>query len=429
MSMGVVALILFAIFIAFLILGVPIGFSLGLSGIIGLIFLDQSFLMFSQTLITGIDNFALLSIPFFVLLGVVMEKAEMSRALVDLANELVGFIRGGMAVVTVLASMFFATVSGSGPATVAAIGSITIPDMTKRGYSKKFAVGVACSAGALGPILPPSIPFIIYGVTTGESIAKLFLGGMGAGIFLGLLLVIFSYLKAMREGVPLSGKQPSSRSVARAAWRAKEGIITPVVVLGGIYAGLYTPTEAGAIGSIYVIGVGFLKRTLTLSGFYNCIERTAKISAMIMFVLATAYLLAWVMAAGQIPQVAGKFIIEWAGNKLIFFVFVNILFLFIGSVLDTPAAIVILAPILSPIAVELGIDPIHLGTVIVVNFVVGYITPPFAINLFVAKGLTGMSMEECISASWPFFLVCVLGLVILTAFPGISLFFPKLFMG
>jgi tripartite ATP-independent transporter DctM subunit len=429
MSMGVLALILFAVFFAFLIVGVPIGFALGLAGIIGLIFMDQPFMMFSQTLITGIDNFALLSIPFFVLLGVVMERAEISRSLVDLADELVGFIRGGMAIVTVLASMFFATVSGSGPATVAAIGSITIPDMTKRGYSRRFAVGVASSAGALGPIIPPSIPFIIYGVTTGESIAKLFLGGMGAGILLGLLLMILSYWKARREGVPVSGKRPSLKSAAKATWRAKEALIAPIVVLGGIYAGLYTPTEAGAIGSIYVIGVGFFKRTLTIRSFCGCVEKSAKISAMIMFVLATAYLLAWVMSAGQIPQVAAALILEWANNKFLFFLFVNILFLFIGSVLDTPAAIVILAPILAPIAAKLGIDPIHFGTVVVVNFVVGYITPPFAINLFVAKGLTGMTMEECSVAIWPFIMVSVFGLILITVFPSVSLFFPKLFMG
>lgn len=429
MSMGVMALILFAIFFVLIILSVPIGFALGLAGIIGLIFLDQSFMMFSQTLIVGIDNFAYLAIPFFVLLGVVMESAEVSRALVDLADELVGFIRGGVAVVTILASMFFATVSGSGPATVAAIGSMTIPDMIKRGYSQRFAVGVATSAGALGPIIPPSIPFIIYGVTTGESIARLFLGGMGAGIFIGLLLMIFSYFKARHEKVPLSGKKPSLKSAAKAMWRAKEALIAPIVVLGGIYLGLYTPTEAGAIGSVYVILVGFWKRTLTVRSFCKCIERTAKISAMIMFVLATAYLFAWVLTAAQIPQVAAKFILEWADSKLAFFVFVNILFLFIGSVLDTPAAIVILAPILTPVAVNLGIDPIHFGVVVVVNFVIGYITPPFAINLIVAKGLTGMSMEECSIASFPFFLICVVALIVLSAVPGISLFFPKLFMG
>jgi len=429
MSIGLVAITLFSIFIALIVVGVPIGFSLGMSGIFGLVFMDQSFMMFPQTLITGIDNFALLAIPFFVLLGVVMERSEISKSLVDLADELLGFLRGGLAIGTVLASMLFATVSGSGPATVAAIGSITIPEMTKKGYSKRFSVGVATAAGALGPIIPPSIPFIIYGVTTEESIAKLFLGGMGAGVVFGLLLMILSFFKARLEGVPVSGKRPSLRSILRATWQAKMGLLAPIIVLGGIYAGIYTPTEAGAIGSIYVILVGFLKRTITLRGLYECFEKMAKTSAMIMFVIAVAYLLAWVLAAGRIPQIAAQAILEWANTKVLFWLFINILFLIIGSLLDTPAAIVILAPILAPIARKLGIDPIHFGTVVVVNFVIGYITPPFAYNLFVAKSLTGMSMEEVSLAAFPFLLICLLGLLLITAFPGISLFLPRLLMG
>jgi C4-dicarboxylate transporter DctM subunit len=429
MSMGLVSILLFAVFIALIVLGVPIGFSLGMSGILGLVFMDQSFMMFPQTLITGIDNFALLAIPFFILLGVVMEKSEISKSLVDLADELLGFLRGGLAIGTVLASMLFATVSGSGPATVAAIGSITIPEMTRRGYSKRFSVGVTSAAGALGPIIPPSIPFIIYGVATEESIAKLFLGGMGAGVVFGLLLMILSFFKAKLEGVPISGKRPSLRSILRATWQAKMALLAPIIVLGGIYAGIYTPTEAGAIGSIYVIVVGFFKRTLTLRVLYECFEKMAKTSAMIMFVIAVAYLLAWVLAAGRIPQIAAQAILEWANNKLLFWLFVNILFLVIGSLLDTPAAIVILAPILAPIARKLGIDPIHFGTVVVVNFVIGYITPPFAYNLFVAKSLTGMSMEEVSLAAFPFLLICLLGLVLITGFPGISMFLPRLLMG
>jgi C4-dicarboxylate transporter DctM subunit len=429
MSMGLVALVLSSIFIALIILGVPIGFSLGMAGIFGLVFMDQSFMMFPQTLITGIDNFALLAIPFFVLLGVVMERSEISKSLVDLADELLGFLRGGLAIGTVLASMLFATVSGSGPATVAAIGSISIPEMVQKGYSKRFSVGVASAAGALGPIIPPSIPFIIYGVATEESIARLFLGGMGAGIVFGLLLMILSFFKAKLEGVPISGKRPSLRSILQATWRAKMALLAPIIVLGGIYGGIYTPTEAGAIGSIYVILVGFCKRTITLRVLYECFEKMTRTSAMIMFVIAVAYLLAWVLAAGRIPQIAAHALLQWANSKFLFFLFVNVLFVIIGSLLDTPAAIVILAPILAPIARKMGIDPIHFGTVVVVNFVIGYITPPFAYNMFVAKSLTGMTMEEVSLAAFPFLLISLVGLVLITAFPGISLFLPRLLMG
>ena len=204
MSEGIVlALTLFGIFLGLLAWGLPIGFALGLSGIAGLIFIDKPFIMFSQNLIAGIENFSYLAIPFFVLLGVVMEKANISRSLVDCANEFVGFIRGGMAIVAIVASAIFAAISGSGPATVAAIGSITYPEMVKQGYSKRFAVGVVSAAGCLGPIIPPSISFIIYGVCTGESITKLFMGGMGAGLFLVLLLSVFAYGQAAYEKVPV----------------------------------------------------------------------------------------------------------------------------------------------------------------------------------------------------------------------------------
>jgi C4-dicarboxylate transporter DctM subunit len=430
MSEGVIlALTLFGIFLGLLVWGLPIGFALGLSGIVGLIFIDKPFIIFAQNLIAGIENFSYLAIPFFVLLGVVMEKAEISRSLVDFANEFVGSIRGGIAIVSVVASAIFAAISGSGPATVAAIGSITYPDMVKQGYSKRFSVGVVSAAGTLGPIIPPSISFIIYGVCTGESITKLFMGGMGAGLFLALLLAIFSYVKARLEKVPISGKRPSMKGVARAIWQAKGPLIAPIVVLGTIYAGICTPTEAGAIGSIYVIAIGVYKRTLTFRSFCECVISASKISAMIMFVLFTAYLLAWVISAAQVPQIITNSILSWCNTKFTFFIFVIFIFMIIGSLLDTPAAIVILAPILAPIAVKLGIDPIHFGVVLVLDFTIGYITPPIAVNLFVATGITKLSMEECVMGALPFFFILTLGLILIALVPDITLFFPKFLYG
>jgi len=330
----------------------------------------------------------------------------------------------------VLSSMLFATASGSGPATVAAIGSITIPEMTHKGYPKRFAVGVATSAGALGPIIPPSIPLIIFGVVAEESIVKLFLGGLGAGLLFAFLMMVVSYWKAKVEQVPLTRRRPSARSILKATWRAKAALAAPVIVLGGIYAGVFTPTEAGAIGSIYAIVVAvFFNRSINLRGLYECFEKTAKTSAMIMFVIAVAYLFAWLMAAGRVPQIAADAILKWANSPILFFLFVNVLFLFIGSVLDTPAAIVILVPILLPIAKNLGIDPIHFGTVVVVNFVIGYITAPFGYNLFVAKSITDMSMEEVTLSVVPFLLIALFGLGLITFIPQITLFFPRLLMG
>ena len=290
-----------------------------------------------------------------------------------------------------------------GPATVAAIGTVAIPEMIIKGYSNVLPRRSRQPGGILGPIIPPSIPFIIYGVVAEVSIAKLFLGGLGAGLLLAVLMMILSFIKAKIEKVPVSEGGPSLKGICRAMWRAKLALIAPAVVLGGIYTGVCTPTEAGGIGSIYVIIIGFaVTRTLTLKDLFECLEKTARTSAMIMFVIGTSYLLAWLMASWSIPDAGAQFIMGMSQNKNIFLIFVNVLFLIIGSLLDTPAAIVILAPILHPIALKLGIHPIHFGTIVVVNFVIGYITPPFAYNLFVAKSITGMSMDEVSVAVVPF---------------------------
>lgn len=430
MSAEIVALLLLFVFVGLIVIRVPIGFALGMSGILGLILMDQSFMMFPQTLISGINNFALMAIPFYVLLGVALEKTNISESLIKLADEVFGFLPGGMAVGTVISSMLFATASGSGPATVAAIGSITIPQMEKRGYSKRFAVGTSASAGALGPIIPPSIPLIIYGVVAEESIVRLFFAGLGAGILFAVLLCLVCMLKAKLEKVPLSEERPSLRRIAAAFWRAKVALAAPIIVLGGIYAGVFTPTEAGAIGSIYVILAGLMiTRSLSLRDLYDCFAKTASTSAMIMFVIAVAYLFAWLMSAARVPHLAAESMLAIASNKVVFLLLVNLLFLFIGSVLDTPAAIVIIVPILLPVAEQFSIHPIHFGTVVVVNFVIGYITAPFGYNLFVAKSITDMSMEEVTLSVIPFLAVALAGLGLITFIPEISLFFPSLFMG
>ena len=429
MGPGIITLILFSSFLIFVVIGVPIGFALGFSGLLGLVLMDVNFMMFSQTLITGINNFALLAVPLFIIFGAILEKSRISQSLIELADEMIGFISGGLAVGTIVSSMIFATASGSGPATVAAIGSITIPEMEKRGYSKSFSMGVAATAGALGPIIPPSIPFIIYGVVTEESILRLFLAGLGAGLLFAFLLIVYSIFRAIRENIPRAEKRPSLKRLGRATWNARYALGAPVIVLGGIYAGIFTPTEAGAIGCLYGLVVGFFfERTLNWQSFVECFQDGAKNSAMVMFVIASAGLISWLMAAGQIPTSTTEAVLSISGNKYIFLLLVNLLFLIIGSLLDTPAAIVIIAPILKPIAIQMGIDPIHLGAIIVVNFVIGYITAPFGYNLFVTKSITKRGMGEVSMAVMPFLLISLLGLLIITYIPQVTLFLPHLLM-
>ncbi|MCD6363629.1 MAG: TRAP transporter large permease [Synergistetes bacterium] len=427
MNVGIVLLVTLALLIA---LGLPIAFSIGISSIVALIMMGKALMVFPQFLVAGTDKFALLAIPFFILVGAIMEKSRISDALIELASKLVGFIVGGLAMVTVVASMFFAAVSGSGPATVAAIGSIMIPEMKRRGYSIDFAAGIAASAGALGPIIPPSIPMIVFGVIAQVSITKLFLTGVGAGLLLGGLLIITSFIKAKRENVPKFGRVPSGIEVLRALWNAKFALGAPLIILGGIYGGVFTPSEAGAIGCIYCMIVGFcITKELTLGKLMECLISTAKLSAIIMFIIANAAIFGWIMASARVPVAVSQFMLNLCqGSRVLFLILVNVLLLLVGAVMDTVAAQIILVPVLLPAAMKLGIDPIHFGCIVVVNLVIGYMTPPLGYNLYVAAPLSGLNLERTSKAVVPFLIASIIGLFLLSYIPSIPLFFPKLLM-
>lgn len=420
-------LLLLSLFIL-IVFSMPIGFAIGISSALTLVIsYHKPLLLIPQQLVVGTDKFALMAIPFFILIGVLMEKGKISQALIELATRLVGFITGGLSMVVVLASMLFAAISGSGPATVAAIGSITIPEMVKRGYSKKFATGIAASAGALGPIIPPSIPMIIYGVTAEVSITKLFLGGFGAGFLLGGILIIICYFKAKREKVPRSGSISSLKEVLFSLWEAKYALGAPIIVLGGIYGGIFTPTEAGAVGCVYTILVGFLfTKGLSFKKLKEALLKTAELSAIVMFIIANAALFGWLMASGRVPQMVSNFILSISSDKIILLLLINILLLIVGAIMDTVAAIIILVPALLPVAYQLGLDPIHFGIIVVVNLVIGYLTPPVGYNLYIAAPLSGLSFEETSKSVLIFLGGAIIGLLILTYIPAISLFFPRL---
>jgi len=424
MNPGILLIVSFFTLLAF---GIPIAFGIGLSSVFTLLFAyDKPLMLISQRLVTGTNKFALMAIPFFILVGILMRKSEISANLVDLASSLVGFIRGGLSMAVVLASMVFAAVSGSGPATVAAIGGITIPEMQKRGYSKEFSTGIATSAGALGPIIPPSIPMIIYGVTAEVSITKLFLGGIGAGLLLGAILMILSYFKARREGVPRIGHAPSGKEVFVKLWKAKWALGAPVIILGGIYGGIFTPTEAGAVGSAYVILAGFLTKGLNFKKLKDGLLESAELSAVVMFVIGNAFLFGWLITSIQIPQMVSNSILAITTNKIILLLLLNLLLLVVGALMDTVAAIIILVPVLMPIYYSVGVDPIHLGLIVVVNLVIGYLTPPVGYNLYVGASISGLSFEKTSKSVLIFLVGSLIGLALLTYIPAISLFFPGL---
>jgi len=423
-------LTLFIVFFFFLLLGTPLAICLGLSVIVTFWYHETMPLMaVAQKLYNGIDHFALMAIPFFILASNIMSTGGVSRRLIDACNAFVGHYSGGLAVASVLACMFFAAISGSSPSTVVAIGSIMIPAMIASGYGEKYSVGLLGSAGSLGILIPPSIPMIVYGVATEESVGKLFMAGVGPGIFMGSLFlitaIIVARVKKFKSGTPMPW--PDRMHALR---RAIPGLFMPVLVLGGIYGGIFTPTEAAAVAVVYSLLVGlFIYKDLTYWDLPKVFVRSAVTMAMVLFIITNAMLFAFILTTEGIPAAVAAWIVEHAVTPWVFLLFVNILLYFVGDFMEPSAAILILAPLFLPIVLKLGIDPIHFGIIMTVNMEIGMITPPVGLNLFVASGISGMSLWDVFKGAAPFMVIMLFGLVIITYVPIISLWIPKMIYG
>jgi C4-dicarboxylate transporter DctM subunit len=424
--------VLFLTLVVFLLLNVPVAVGLGLSATVTLIyanvFLDGTMplMLVPQKMVTAVDSFPLMAIPFFMIAGALMESGGISRRLVRVAQAMIGSMSGGLALVTIMASMFFAAISGSGPATVAAIGSLMIPAMVRQGYDHAFATATQASAGYIGVIIPPSIPMITYGVVTGSSIGTLFLAGFIPGIVVGLSLMTVAYLISRQRAY--SGSAPITFSeFFEALHDGFWAIMMPVIVLGGIYSGAFTPTEAANVAVVYGFIVSFfIHKELSLRKIPGMLRTAAVSSAMVMLLIATATAFGVILLRERIPDAIATFFVEMTQNPFLFLILVNVLLLFLGTFLETNAAIIIVAPILFPVAMQLGVDPIHFGIIFVINLAIGMITPPLGVNLFVACGLTKLKVEAVVSANWWYLLASVLVLFLLTYFPGITLFLPEL---
>ncbi|MFC1886759.1 TRAP transporter large permease [Thermodesulfobacteriota bacterium] len=425
-----IGITLFVAFFFFLLLGTPLAICLGLSVIVTFWWHETLPIMaVAQKLYNGLDHFPLMAIPFFVLASNIMSTGGVSRRLIDACNAFVGHYSGGLAVASILACMFFAAISGSSPSTVVAIGSIMIPAMVASGYGKKYSVGLLGSAGSLGILIPPSIPMIVYGVATEESVGKLFMAGVGPGLFMGglflLTAIIVAKVKKFKGGTPMpwSGR-------FRALWKAIPGLFMPVLVLGGIYGGVFTPTEAAAVAVVYSIIVGlFIYKDLTFRDLPRVFVRSAVTMSMVLFIITNAMLFAFILTTEGIPAAIAEFIVKHAVTPWLFLLFVNVLLYFVGDFMEPSSAILILAPLFLPIVLELGIDPIHFGIIMTVNMEIGMITPPVGLNLFVASGISGMSLWEVFKGAAPFMVIMLIGLLIITYVPIISLWFPKLLYG
>ena len=421
--------VLFGIFALLVILNVPIAASLGLSSIAAIMYSKSvPLIVVGQKLFASIDSFPLMAIPFFMIAGNLMERGGISKRLITFANTIIGSLSGGLALVTVLASMFFAAISGSSPATVAAIGSIMIPAMVRQGYSNEFATATQASAGFIGVIIPPSIPMVTFGVVTGTSIGSLFMAGFAPGVAFGLALMIVAYFVS-RKNRYMGEEKASLAEILKAFKESILALLMPIIILGGIYGGIFTPTEAANVAVMYGLLVGlFVYKELRWSDIPEILKSSAISSALVMLIIATASAFGLILTREAIPAQIAELFLGLTANPIILLLLINMMLLVVGTFMETNAAIIILAPIFFPVCQKMGIDPVHFGIIMVANLAIGMITPPLGVNLFVACGLSKLTIEQVVKANWKYLIASLLVLAIITGVPSFSLWLPKLLM-
>ncbi len=404
---------------------VPIAFALGLAALPFFFERKLPLIAIPQVVFDSMDSFVLLAVPLYVLAGRLMMTGGVARRLVDFAVALIGFLRGGLAASTVLTSMLFATISGSSAATAAAIGSTLIPEMERKKYPRPFAAAVVASSGELGVIIPPSVPMVIYAVITGVSITDLFLAGVLPGILIGLSLivtiVVVSTLRGYGDREPFV-LGPWAAGVAHATRRALLSLLLPFIILGGIYGGLFTPTEAAVIAVAYALVLGcFVYREIPLKDLPKIFAESAFTSSVVMIIVGFAFVFAYALALMQAPQQIAAALRTVSSDPVVFLLLVNLFLFVVGMFMETFAAIIILAPVLAPVATQLGIDPVHFGLIMIVNLAIGMVTPPVGVNLFVACGIANITMEQLMRPLLIFLVVLIANMFVITYVPWLSL--------
>ena len=439
-----IVLVLFGSFLALLMLGAPVVASLGVAALASFLYLDENPIKLVQIAFNSVGSFPLMALPSFILAGALMEASGISKRLVALAESFAGPVTGGISAAAILACMFFGAISGSGPATTAAVGMLMIPAMTRRGYDKGYASAVTASSGGLGIIIPPSIPMVIFGISAlgmtvpldaiekfGEfqsiSIPKLFIAGFLPGVVMSLSLMILNYIQCRRYGYKGTGEGWSASEIRKAARSGIWSILAPLVILGGIYSGFFTPTESAIVAIFYTLFVGiFIHKELKWKDLVHSLETTTWLSGRVLLILFTATAFGRILVEHQIPAVIADSMLNMTDNLYVIWLLIIAFLLFVGMFMETLAAIMILTPVLLPVTYSLGIDPVHFGIVMVCSLSIGFSTPPLGENLFVASGISKTPLEEVTAKALPFALVSTIAVIVIAYTPSISLTLPKL---
>ena len=402
-------------------IGMPIAYALVLCSGITLVSTDfADLIILVQRLFNGLDSFPILACPLFILAGYIMEGSSMSQRLVDWASCVCGRSRGGVGTVTIVACAIFAALTGSGPATVAAIGAIMYPALIDAGYPRNSSAALVAAGGALGPVIPPSIVMIIYGTTMGVSVPDMFTGAIVPGILMAVALIFANSLMAKKWNIQVSEKRYTAKEVLHYTWRAAGTLFMPILVLGGIYSGIFTATEAAAIACTYSLIISICYKSMTLKKFYEILKKSAVVSAMGLLIVGSANAFGWLLAAGKIPATITAFLVPLLHTKVLYMAVLLIILFLVGTLMETSASVVILAPIIVPTGLALGFDPLHLGLVFVIALVVGYITPPFGVNLFTVCSTTGESYTDVVKGLVPYILAVIATVILIAAFPVLT---------
>lgn len=423
-------LIVFIVFTICILIAIPISISLGIVSILPSI-IEPSFTASGQfivrSMVSGLDSFPLLAVPMFILSGVIMARGGISQKIFNVFVYFLGKIKSGIPCAVIITCLFYGAISGSGPATVAAVGSMTIPILVNLGYDKTFATSIVATAGGLGVIIPPSIPYIMYGMASGESVSKLFLAGIIPGILVAILLMIYAVYYCIKNGedqekINCEVLKLRNKGLIRILKEGFWALLTPIIILGCIYSGVASPTEAAAISVFYALFVSlFAYKTIKIKDIWSILIDSIKTFAPILFILASSVAFSRVLTLMQVPQIISEWILGNISNKIIILIVINIFLLIVGMVMDTTPAILILTPILLPITTSVGIDSTHFGIIMVVNLAIGFITPPIGINLFVASSLVDIPVFEIAKCVLPLIGYFILALLLITFIPGLSL--------